>query len=140
MRNILKNHWEFGGNTLGTTKPTKNYKHHRTPKMGLLGLCCLISLATQNCVHDHCYLRALWFVFFQFHDVAQVVIVHKYILAKFGNIKNMRVLKFDSPFYIVGNCGDFFLATFWSKNKGASNRIIFFENIFHKIFPQKITT
>jgi hypothetical protein len=41
------------------------------------------------------------FYFFQFCDVAQVAIIHMNILAKFGNIRNMKVKKILSTLFML---------------------------------------
>jgi hypothetical protein len=49
------------------------------------------------------------FVFFQFCDIIQVTIIHKYTyiyIVKFDDIQNMKVQNLRH--HIVGNCGNFF--------------------------------
>ncbi len=43
-------------------------------------------------------------IFFQFCDVAQVATRDENILAKFGNIQNMKVQKSSAYFHVVGGC------------------------------------
>jgi hypothetical protein len=44
---------------------------------------------------------------FEFRDVAQVVILHKKYLAKFGCIQNMKAEKILSASHIVASCAEF---------------------------------
>jgi hypothetical protein len=42
-----------------------------------------------------------------FFDVAQVVILHKKYLAKFGSIQNMKVKQILSTSHVVASCAEF---------------------------------
>lgn len=80
-------------------------------------------------------------IFFRFFkNVAQVAIMHKQYLAKFGNIQSMKVENLMHPLHIVGDCGDFkikinFLPDdLFSRKQRICDRIFFFlMNIFHKM-------
>jgi hypothetical protein len=62
-------------------------------------------------IKKNSFFSFFFFFFFQFCDVAQVVTVHIYHLAKFGDIENMKVSNLKHPIMfeaIVATFGDFF--------------------------------
>jgi hypothetical protein len=73
----------------------------------------------------------VFFFWFQFCDIAQVKIVHKNILAKFGNVQNIKVNNLKHPLMLQAVMANFSKKN--SRSRGFLMKFFFSQNIFCKM-------